>query len=99
MVRYLRLRITEDSQSLAVLSSDGRHVALNKAGSPNTVQDVVNLLSDESDDDYPLYRRGTPKDHVLTIATGIFDLKRKTWSIYADKAASSRPIAVFPIEI
>jgi hypothetical protein len=81
-----------------MLSSNGRHQVMSKA-SPSTVQDVMDLLSDETDKDYPLYRRGTPKDEVVTIATGIFDFRQMVWRIYANKSSDSLPIAVFPINI
>ena len=57
------------------------------------------MLSNADDSEYPIYRRGTPKDIALTIATGIFDFKRKEWCMYVDNAKTSSPIAVFPMEI
>lgn len=72
---------------------------MERLGSPTTVADVVNILSNSDDNDYPIYRRGTEKDIVVTIATGIFDFKRREWRMYVDSSKNSPPIAVFPIDI
>ena len=92
------MKIKEDENGLAVLSSNSRHCVMNRLGSPTTSSDVINILSNDDDHDYPIYRRGTEKDIVVTIATGIFDLKRREWRMYVDNAKTSSPIAVFPID-
>lgn len=97
--RYLRLKIDEDANGLAVLSSDGRHRVMERIGSPTTIDEVVDLLSNDEDQDYPIFRRGTEKDIVLTIATGIFDFNRREWSLYADNAKNTKPIAIFPMNM
>lgn len=71
---------------------------MDRMGSPQTVEDVVDFLSNQEDPDYPVYRCGTAKDYVKTIATGIFDFTRKEWRLYVDKPNGSSPIAVFPME-
>lgn len=98
--RFLRLtHIPEDHEGLAVLSSNGRHKVFDALGPPNTTDDVISMLSNQDDAEYPIYRRGTAKDNVLTISTGIFDLKRLEWRLYADNAKTSTPIAIFPLNI
>ena len=57
------------------------------------------MLSNDDDKDYPIYRRGTEKDIVLTIATGIFDFNRREWRLYVDNAKNSTPIAVFSMNL
>ena len=98
-VRFLRLKIDEDANGLAVLSSNGRHCVMERLGTPKTVGDVIGVLSNSDDQDYPIYRRGTEKDVVVTIATGIFDFKSKEWKMYVDSAKTTHPIAVFPLDI
>jgi hypothetical protein len=66
---------------------------------PLTVDNVLSLLSNADDPDFPIYRRGTSKDIVLTIATGIFDFKKMEWRLYVDNAKNSSPIAIFPMNI
>lgn len=98
-LRYLRLKVDEDAAGLTVLSSNGRHQVMDRLGSPRTVGDVLEILSNDDDPDYPVFRRGTPKDFVLTIATGVFDFKRREWRMYVDRSKNSLPLAVFPMEI
>ena len=99
LFRYLRLEILEDANGLAVLSSNGRHRVFDRTSAPSTVDNVIAVLSNSDDPDFPIYRRGTTKDIVLTIATGIFDFKKMEWHLYVDKAKNSSPIAVFPMNI
>ncbi len=81
---------------MAVLSSNGHHHVMETLGLPTNIEEVVDMLSNDDDQDYPIYRRGTEKDIVLTIATGIFDFNRREWRLYVDNAKKSRPIATFP---
>jgi len=97
--KYLRLTsIAEDHEGLAVMSSNGRHQVFDKLGSPSTIADVIEMLSNQDDKDFPVYRLGTPKDEVVTIATGIFDCRRKLWTLYTSNPRTTKPIAVFPME-
>jgi hypothetical protein len=98
-IRYLRLKINEDHNGLAVLSSNGRHHVMETLGLPTNIGEVVDMLSNDDDQDYPIYRRGTEKDIVLTIATGIFDFNRREWRLYVDNAKNSRPIATFSMNL
>lgn len=70
---------------------------MDRIGLPQTIEDVANLLSNDDDPDYPIYRQTTEKDDGVTLATGIFDLKQKEWKIYVDRAQTSEPIAIFPL--
>nr|CAH0106005.1 unnamed protein product [Daphnia galeata] len=97
--KYLRLKINEDDNGLAVLSSNGRHRVMENLGLPTTIGEVIDMLSNDDDKDYPIYRRGTEKDIVLTIATGIFDFNRREWRLYVDNAKNSTPIAVFSMNL
>lgn len=99
MFRFLRLKIEEDADSLAMMSSNSRHSVMDRLGMPTTVADVVNILSNSDNLDYPIYRRGTEKDVVVTIATGIFDFNRREWRMYVDTSNNTPPIAVFPMDI
>jgi len=71
---------------------------MDRIGLPQTIDDVANLLSNNDDPDYPIYRQETEKDDGITLATGIFDFKQKKWKIYVDRAQTSEPIAIFPLE-
>ena len=93
------MNISEDPGGLTVLSSHCRHQLMDRIGPPQTVKDVVDFLSNQDDPDYSVYRCGTEKDFVLTIATGIFDFKKKEWRMYVEKSNLSSPIAVFSMEL
>lgn len=95
----MRLKINEDDNGLAVLSSNGRHRVMENLGLPTTIGEVIDMLSNDDDQDYPIYRRGTEKDIVLTIATGIFDFNRREWRLYVDNAKNSQPIASFSMNL
>lgn len=68
---------------------------MDNLGLPTNIDAVIDMLSNDEDQDYPIYRRGTEKDIVLTIATGIFDFNRREWQLYADNAKHAKPIAKF----
>lgn len=54
-------------------SSIYRMATFNKYKPPKSKQDVINMLSDISNCEYPVFRDG-PSDHVKTIAVGKFSL-------------------------
>lgn len=72
---------------------------MDRLGSPSTRRDVIDMLSNDDDLDYPIYRRGTEKDIVVTIATGIFDFRNMEWRLYVGNAKTSSPVAIFPINL
>ncbi|KAG8227771.1 hypothetical protein J437_LFUL005778 [Ladona fulva] len=67
--KYLRLKVPE-VDGMIITSSDRRHAVMDNAPSPTTKQDVINILGDDSDKEYPIYREGKSEDFVKTIATG-----------------------------
>ena len=62
-------------------------------------QDVINILSDQTDENYRVYQEKDKDDPVKTIATGIFDCIERTWSIYTNKPNSTEPILVIPLRL
>ncbi|XP_014207370.1 uncharacterized protein LOC106638619 [Copidosoma floridanum] len=94
--KYMRLKVPEVVGCI-IDSSIHRMEAINRHDQPKTLQDVIDVLSDQTDDDYRVYQEIHPDDYVKTIATGIFDCIERTWSIYTDKPSSSKPIVVLPI--
>ncbi len=95
----MRLELDEVKTGVDYLSSAARHEVMDRIALPRTIYDVINILSNDDDPDYPIYRRGTEKDEDVTLATGIFDFKSKEWRIYVDRAQTSDPIAIFPLQI
>jgi len=71
--RYLRSKVAEQP-GVAFESSTHRHKAISKHLKPNTIEKVKEVLSDESDADYPVFRTGATSknkpDYVKTVAVG-----------------------------
>ncbi|XP_043248555.1 uncharacterized protein LOC122395212 [Colletes gigas] len=96
--KYLRLKVPE-VDGLIIDSSVKRMETIRNHPPPKSRQDVVNILSDQTDDEYRVYQEIKKDDRVKTIATGIFDCIEKTWSIYTDKPNSTEPILVIPLQL
>ncbi|XP_015438251.1 PREDICTED: uncharacterized protein LOC107193354 [Dufourea novaeangliae] len=96
--KYLRLEIPE-VEGLIIDSSVRRMEMICKHPVPKSRQDVQNILSDQTDDQYRVYQEINKDDHVKTIATGIFDCIEKTWSVYTDKPNCTEPILVIPLQM
>ncbi|CAH2097884.1 unnamed protein product [Euphydryas editha] len=63
---------------------------------PHDQNDVKDILSDTTGTDFQVFQE--KKDSVIkTIATGIFELEKMTWSIFINKPNSSEPVAILPI--
>lgn len=95
--RYLRLNIEEQNEEM-LRSSTYRMETFNKYPTPRTKQDVINMLSDKSNEKYPVFR-DQPDHPVSTIAVGIFDCIERTWSLYSDEPKRNEPLVVLPLEI
>ncbi|CAL7943972.1 unnamed protein product [Xylocopa violacea] len=96
--RYLRLKIPE-IDGLIINSSIRRMETICKHPPPKCRHDVINILSDQTDNEYRVYQEIKEDDLVKTIATGIFDCVERTWSIYTDKPNSTEPILVIPLQL
>ncbi|XP_001599569.1 uncharacterized protein LOC100114612 [Nasonia vitripennis] len=94
--KYMRLKVPE-VEGLIIDSSIHRMAAINRHPPPKTRQEVIDILSDQTDDDFRVYQDIRPEDFVKTIATGIFDCVARTWSIYTDKPNCNEPIVVLPL--
>ncbi|XP_017884388.1 uncharacterized protein LOC108627587 [Ceratina calcarata] len=96
--KYLRLKIPEVG-GLIIDSSVKRMEAICKHPPAKSRQDVINMLSDQTGEDYRVYQEKDENDPVKTIATGIFDCIEKTWSIYTGKPSDMKPILVIPLQL
>ncbi|XP_058808214.1 beta-alanyl-dopamine/carcinine hydrolase-like [Phymastichus coffea] len=91
--KYLQMLIDENPR--AIRSSIHRGKAIEKHSPPETLRDVVEILSDQSDEELPVYRE--LGERSKTICTGVFDLLKKTWAIYIDKPDRTAPVIVLPM--
>ena len=60
-----------------IISSEHRTKRILEFEPPATVQDVLKILGDTKDPDYPLYRTPRKTDESSTIATGIITVYSK----------------------
>lgn len=68
--RYLRLKVAE-VKGLIIQSSIKRMKAISKHPPPKCHQDVIDILSDQTDDEFRVYQEINSDDRVKTIATGM----------------------------
>lgn len=72
---------------------------------PGDARDVLRVLRDQAEREWPLWRDGTPPDALITWFSALFDLDRGTLRIYAGPcrqgeggdAARAAPVAAAPI--
>ncbi|XP_020290014.1 uncharacterized protein LOC109857766 [Pseudomyrmex gracilis] len=96
--KYLRLKVPE-VDGMIITSSVRRMAAICKHPPAECRQDVIDILSDQTDNEFRVYQEIGSDDYIKTIATGIFDCIERTWSIYTDKPQSNEPILVIPMQI
>ncbi|KAM3956888.1 LOW QUALITY PROTEIN: C45 family peptidase tan [Aphomia sociella] len=92
---YQRLTVTEVMGPI-IDSSEYRLKVIHKYRPPQSRREVMNILSDSTGKAFQVFQE-KPDSIIKTIAAGIFDLDKRTWSIYIDKPIKSEPVAVLPI--
>lgn len=96
--KYLRLQIPEVGGEI-MTSSDHRHATMKCFPHPASRKDVTNILGDQSDKEYAIFQESGDDDYVKTVAVGIFDCVRQTWSIYTDNPKTNEPVVVLPLQL
>ncbi|XP_043287183.1 uncharacterized protein tan [Venturia canescens] len=96
--KYLRLKVPEVTGEI-IDSSEHRMAAICRHPLPKTRDEVIDILSDRTDQEYSVYQEIKPTDYVKTIATGIFDCIERTWSIYTDVPKYHDPVVVLPLQL
>ncbi|XP_053623646.1 beta-alanyl-dopamine/carcinine hydrolase isoform X2 [Plodia interpunctella] len=92
---YLRMNIKEVI-GLIIDSSESRLKTIHSYAPPQSRRDIEDILSDTSGTTFHVFQDRA--DSVIkTIAAGIFDLDKKTWSVYINKPNESEPVAILPI--
>lgn len=95
--RYLRLKVPEVT-GLIIDSSVEREGTFKTFKSPKCKEDVVQMLGDKSAKDHHVFRDQAGKEEYLkTIAVGVFDLNKRTWSLYKDNPKTNEPLVVLPL--
>ncbi|KAJ8738068.1 hypothetical protein PYW08_000663 [Mythimna loreyi] len=93
--KYQRTNVTEVTGSI-IDSSVERLAVIHSYPKPHDRADLAEIISDTSGKNYRVFAN-RPDDIIMTIAAGIFDLDKRTWSIYINKPKCSEPVAVLPI--
>ncbi|XP_014477691.1 PREDICTED: uncharacterized protein LOC106746052 isoform X2 [Dinoponera quadriceps] len=96
--KYQRLKVAE-VEGLIIRSSVKRMAAISKYPPVECRQHVIDILSDQTDDEFRIYQDIDRSDRIKTLATGIFDCVERTWSVYTDKPQCNEPVLVIPMEI
>ncbi|XP_058443910.1 beta-alanyl-dopamine/carcinine hydrolase [Malaya genurostris] len=96
--KYLRLPVPEVT-GLIVDSSVERMKTFNSFKPPKTVNDVIRMLGDQSAKEHTVFREKDAKDIVKTVCVGIFDCRKRTWSLYSDNPKFNAPLVVLPLVI
>ncbi|XP_055304139.1 beta-alanyl-dopamine/carcinine hydrolase [Sitodiplosis mosellana] len=94
--KYLRLPIKEVTGPI-IDSSVARHEAFDRLGKPKSKEDAVNMLGDQSGKVHTVFRENGGDEFVKTIAVGIFDCRKQTWSLYSDNPKHNEPLFVLPL--
>lgn len=91
---FLRLKIVECIDPYMTATKE-RMKTLKKFSEPKSLQGVIQMLGDQTEEHWIFRDRPGPGNK--TICVGIFDLKKRTWSLYKDNPKSNEPLVVLPL--
>lgn len=74
-----------------------RHAMLSLLPRVQSTSSVVAILGDQSDVMFSFFRDGGGKDEARTIVTGIFNLNKRTWSLYTQNPKNNMPVMTLPL--
>lgn len=95
--KYLRLKVREVT-GLIIDSSIERMDVFKRFAAPKNKNDVIMMLGDTSAKEHAVFRDNAGEEEFLkTICVGIFDLNKRTWSIYKDNPKFNEPLVVLPL--
>ena len=95
--RYLRLKVPEVT-GLIIDSSVERMDTFKTFKKPKNKQDVIEMLGDTSAKEHQVFRgKSGEEQFLMTICVGIFDLNKRTWSLYKDNPKTNEPLIVLPL--
>jgi len=64
---------------------------------PKSPNDILKILGDTSDPQWPIFRNSNPPDCCSTVASALFDLKNESMSLFYGNPFTSSPIHVFSL--
>jgi len=73
-------------------SSTARQQRINQLPAPENMNNIISILGDTANKEYPIYRDGAPPDiGIITVATGAFDLIGGQMYVYQANPKTSIP--------
>jgi len=90
---YRRLKVPQYTDN----SSVHREARANQMGPPTDMYDILQILGDTQDPQYPIFRDAVPPDCCSTVATVAFDLQNLTASVYQANPKTSDPVYFFDL--
>ncbi|CAF1651007.1 unnamed protein product, partial [Didymodactylos carnosus] len=91
---YVRIQLDEQSP---LQSSKDRELRGQQFGEIRTVNEAKQLLGDDENKDYPIYRKQDSVDGVATLCTAHFDLLAAKLYVYKNNLKSSLPTIEFDL--
>lgn len=76
-------------------SSNHRLARIKQLPPPSSKKDILTILGDTGDADYPIYRDATPPDTSVTLCTVFYDLGQKTMEVLVGNPAQEEPVMQF----
>jgi len=101
---YIRLPVQQELQRLTWSKKRHETVDTFEHLAPFDMKNVKRILSDNSNEEYPIFRLDKDTDlgrlgAAATVALGIFDIVNRKWLIYTHPPETSPPVVVLPIEL
>lgn len=93
---YLRLKVPECVDEYMNATKE-RFQTLKKFSEPRSLKGVIEMLGDQTNEHWIFRDKAGPGNK--TICVGIFDLKKRTWSLYKDNPKFNEPMVVLPMLI
>lgn len=90
---YLRLKVPQ----YVDISSVARLAEYEKLPSPTDVTGIFNILGNQANASWPVYRTATPPDSALTLATALFDSDAATMGVVMNNPITSKPLFHLPL--
>ncbi|CAH1230212.1 Hypp288 [Branchiostoma lanceolatum] len=78
-------------------STEHRKARVAQMANPYDLKNIVDILGDTQDPDYPIFRTPNKKDDAETVATGIYDFSQGHFSVYLDNPKNTEGYPSNPI--
>eukprot|EP00731_Ephydatia_muelleri_P010326 Em0005g912a len=66
---------------------------------PTCSKDILGILGDTADPQYPIFRNGAPPDNTVTLGTVLYDLNQKMMYVFRGNPSQNDPMMAFSLTI